>query len=63
MKDRKIYCLDNISHVGTAAFREGYELTDNVDEAAGIIKHFRVDKMMKIGLTEKARVGQEAFFK
>ncbi len=31
------------------------------DEAAGIIKHFRVDKMMKIGLTEKARVGQEAF--
>ena len=31
------------------------------DEAADIIKHDRVDKMMKIGLTEKARVGQEAF--
>ena len=31
------------------------------DEAAGIIKHYRVDKMMKIDLTEKARVGQEAF--
>ena len=31
------------------------------DEAAGIIKHYRVDKMMKIGLTENARVGQEAF--
>ena len=31
------------------------------DEAAGIIKHYRVDKMMKIGLTERARVGQEAF--
>ena len=37
MKDRKIYCLNNISHVGTDAFREGYELTDNVDEAAGIM--------------------------
>ena len=31
------------------------------DEAAGIIKHYRVDKMMKIELTEKERVGQEAF--
>ena len=31
------------------------------DEAAGIIKHYRVDKMMKIELTERARVGQEAF--
>ena len=31
------------------------------DEAAGIIKHYRVDKMMKIDLTERERVGQEAF--
>lgn len=31
------------------------------DEAAGIIKHYRVDKMMKIGLTEKERVGQEEY--
>ena len=31
------------------------------DEAAGIIKHYRVDKMLKIGLTDRERVGQEAF--
>ena len=31
------------------------------DEAAGIIKHYRVDKMLGIGLTDKERVGQEAF--
>ena len=31
------------------------------DEAAGIIKHYRVDKMMKIELTDQSRVGQEAF--
>ena len=37
MKDRKIYCLNNISAVGTDSFREGYELTDNLDEAAGIM--------------------------
>ena len=31
------------------------------DEAAGIIKHYRVDKMLEIGLTDRERVGQEAF--
>lgn len=31
------------------------------DEAAGIIKHYRVDKMLEIGLTDRGRVGQEAF--
>lgn len=31
------------------------------DAAAGIIKHFRVDKMLKIVLTENERVGQEDF--
>ena len=31
------------------------------DEEAGIIKHFRVDKILKIALTEKARTGKEQF--
>ena len=31
------------------------------DEEAGIIKHYRVDKMLEIGLTDRERVGQEAF--
>ena len=31
------------------------------DEEAGIIKHYRVDKMLDIGLTDRERVGQEAF--
>jgi len=37
MKDRKIYCLNNISAAGTAHFRKGYELTDSAEEAAGIL--------------------------
>ena len=31
------------------------------DEAAGIIKHYRVDKMLKIGLTDEERVGRDSF--
>ena len=31
------------------------------DEAAGIIKHYRVDKMLKIGLTDEERVGRNSF--
>ena len=31
------------------------------DEAAGIIKHYRVDKMLHISLTDQERAGQEAF--
>ncbi len=37
MKDRKIYCLNNISAVGTAHFRQGYELTDSIEHAAGVL--------------------------
>ena len=37
MKDRKIYCLNNISPVGTGCFREGYTLIDTPNEAAGIL--------------------------
>ena len=36
-KERKIFCLNNIAGVGLAKFRKGYEVTQNVDEAAGIL--------------------------
>ena len=37
MKDRKIYCLNNIAAVGTDRFRSGYTLVDSIDEAAGVL--------------------------
>lgn len=37
MKNRKIYCLNNIAKVGTDRFRSGYQLVDAIDEAAGVL--------------------------
>ena len=37
MKDRKIYCFNKISSAGTDLFRKGYELTDKLEEAHGIL--------------------------
>lgn len=37
MKDRRVFCLNNIAEIGTSRFRRGYELTDTVEEAAGIL--------------------------
>ena len=37
MKDRKIFCLNNISEAGLEKFRSGYEITDTIDEAAGVL--------------------------
>ena len=37
MKDRKIYCLNSISPVGTDSFRPGYALTQDIQEAAGVM--------------------------
>ncbi|MBR2605012.1 MAG: phosphoglycerate dehydrogenase [Clostridia bacterium] len=37
MKDRKIFCLNNIARVGTDRFRAGYTLSDTIDEAAGVL--------------------------
>ena len=36
-KHRKIHCLNNIAEVGLSQFREGYEVTESVNEAAGIL--------------------------
>ena len=37
MKDRKVFCLNNISPVGLAKLREGITLVDSIDEAAGVL--------------------------
>ena len=37
MKDRLICCLNPIAKVGTDRFREGYTLTKDIDEAAGVL--------------------------
>lgn len=37
MKNRNIFCLNNISHVGTAHFRAGYTLVDQPEHAAAIL--------------------------
>ncbi|NWO22016.1 phosphoglycerate dehydrogenase [Oribacterium sp. oral taxon 102] len=37
MKDREIFCLNNISRVGTGKFRRGYTLTDHIDNAAAVL--------------------------
>ncbi len=37
MKDRDIFCLNNISRVGTGRFRKGYTLVDKIDNAAGVL--------------------------
>ena len=36
-KERKIFCLNNIAGVGLAKFRKGYEVTEDINEAAGIL--------------------------
>ena len=36
-KERKIFCLNNISPAGLAKFRKGYMTTDNPNDAAGIL--------------------------
>lgn len=59
MKDRKIYCMNNIAEVGTDQFRKGYTLTDNAEEAAGILVRSADMKEMKFpkGLRAIARAG------
>ena len=59
MKDRAIYCLNNISPVGTANFREGYTLVDAIDSAAGVLVRSAEMKDMAFpdGLRAIARAG------
>ena len=59
MKDRKIYCLNNIASVGTDRFRSGYTLVDSIDEAAGVLVRSADMKEMSFpaGLRAIARAG------
>ena len=59
MKDRKIYCLNNIAAVGTDRFRSGYTLVDSIDEAAGVLVRSADMKEMAFpaGLRAIARAG------
>ena len=59
MKTRKIYCMNNISEKGTNVFREGYELTDNIEECAGVLVRSADMKDMEFpeGLRAIARAG------
>ena len=59
MKDRKIYCLNNIAAVGTDRFRSGYTLVDSIDEAAGVLVRSADMKEMTFpaGLRAIARAG------
>ena len=59
MKDRKIYCLNNIAKIGTDGFRSGYSLIDSMDEAAGVLVRSSDMKEMTFpaGLRAIARAG------
>nr|AHF25171.1 D-isomer specific 2-hydroxyacid dehydrogenase [uncultured bacterium Contig87] len=59
MKDRKIFCLNNIASVGTDRFRKGYTLTDTINEAAGVLVRSADMKEMAFpaGLRAIARAG------
>ncbi|MCR4621863.1 MAG: phosphoglycerate dehydrogenase [Clostridiales bacterium] len=59
MKDRKIYCLNKIAKLGTDRFRAGYQLTDCMDEAAGVLVRSADMKSMALpsGLRAIARAG------
>ena len=59
MKDRKIYCLNNIAKIGTDGFRAGYSLIDSMEEAAGVLVRSADMKEMTFpaGLRAIARAG------
>ena len=59
MKDRKVFCLNNIAKVGTDRFRAGYTLSDTIDEAAGVLVRSADMKEMTFpaGLRAIARAG------
>ena len=58
-KERKIFCLNNIAHVGLSKFRAGYEIAGTIDEAHGILVRSADMHGMKFpdGLRAIARAG------
>ena len=59
MKDRKILCLNSIAQVGIDTLREGYTITDDIEEANGILVRSADMKEMEfpVGLRAIARAG------
>ena len=59
MKDRNIYCLNQIAKVGTDQFRPGYSLVDTLEPAAGVMVRSADMKEMVFpaGLRAIARAG------
>lgn len=58
-KERKIFCMNNIARVGLDKFRKGYEITENINEAAGILVRSADMHTMEFpeGLRAVARAG------
>ena len=52
-KQRKIYCLNNIADIGLKKFRAGYEITQDINEASGIL--VRSADMLSINFPENLR--------
>lgn len=59
MKERKIFCLNNIDTAGTDRFRQGYSIVETIDEAAGILVRSAEmkDMIFPEGLRAIARAG------
>ena len=59
MKDRRIYCMNNISDRGLETFRKGYTITDDLEEAAGVLVRSAdmKDTVFPKGLRAIARAG------
>ena len=59
MKDRNIFCLNQIARVGTDQFRPGYTLVDSIDTAAGVLVRSAdmKDTVFPAGLRAIARAG------
>ncbi|MBR2208294.1 MAG: 3-phosphoglycerate dehydrogenase [Synergistaceae bacterium] len=58
-KERKILCLNNIAKIGLEKFRKGYSITEDINEAAGILVRSADMFTMKFpeGLRAIARAG------
>lgn len=58
-KERKIFCLNNIAQIGLSKFRNGYEIVNTPDDAAGILVRSADMLSMKFpeGLRAIARAG------
>ena len=53
-KERKVFCLNNISQIGLEKFRKGYSITEDINEAAGIL--VRSADMLSMDFPEGLRV-------